>query len=234
MPIPALILVLVLLVPPSAATAQDRYYPDAGIRWASSPRVASLTISGIVVDVTDGKPLFASVGLRGTSYGVLTDSLGRFTLKAPRAGKLLLAVSKIGYRTAQDTIEFRAEGGLIAQVGLQLDADCESMVPPGMKIMVRDLVTGLAPATPVRVRIQSDTFVAETDRGATTINPDRSIAHLSFAVGSELPTHGPFDVEVIANGYVTWKASNVLMVLDQCGRDRQPTLRAWLMPIDGW
>ncbi len=61
-------------------------------------------ISGTITDKTDGSPIpGVNVAVKGTSVGTVTDSDGKFSLKAPQAATMLL-VSFIGYTTQEVAI----------------------------------------------------------------------------------------------------------------------------------
>lgn len=49
---------------------------------------------------------FATVYLKGTSYGCMTDERGGFCLEAP-AGAYTLVVSAVGFETAEHKLQFR-------------------------------------------------------------------------------------------------------------------------------
>ncbi|WP_297851857.1 carboxypeptidase-like regulatory domain-containing protein, partial [uncultured Alistipes sp.] len=65
---------------------------------------ASAWLSGKVMEKDSTAVAFATVCLKGTNYGCSTDDRGRFRFKVP-AGKHTLAVSLIGYRSAEKNIE---------------------------------------------------------------------------------------------------------------------------------
>ena len=78
----------------------------------------NVTVRGTVTDASNGETLpAASVVVRGTTIGVVSDTQGNFSLSAPRDGVLL--VSMIGYQTAEIAI-----GGRSAiNVALQPDSE---------------------------------------------------------------------------------------------------------------
>jgi len=62
------------------------------------------TITGKVTDSKDGSPLIgASVSVKGTTIGAITDINGAFTLSAPQSAKTLV-ISYIGYATKETAI----------------------------------------------------------------------------------------------------------------------------------
>ena len=60
-------------------------------------------LTGKVASSEGGVIDFATVYLKGTSYGATTDAEGRYTLKAP-AGEYTLVVSAIGYQTVEQSL----------------------------------------------------------------------------------------------------------------------------------
>ena len=78
----------------------------------------NVTVRGTVTDASNGETLpAASVVVRGTTIGVVSDTQGNYVLSAPRDGVLL--VSMIGYQTAEVAI-----GGRSAiNVALQPDSE---------------------------------------------------------------------------------------------------------------
>ena len=82
------------------SAAAQSYRPHAGHRGPH----ASAWLSGKVMEKDSTAVAFATVYLKGTNYGCSTDNRGRFRFKVP-AGKHTLAVSLIGYRSAEKNIE---------------------------------------------------------------------------------------------------------------------------------
>ncbi|MDO9681101.1 MAG: TonB-dependent receptor [Bacteroidales bacterium] len=67
----------------------------------------NIQVTGTVTDASTGEPvMFASVMLKGTSVGVATDQMGKFTINAPANG--ILIFSFIGYTTLELPINGRA------------------------------------------------------------------------------------------------------------------------------
>jgi len=83
-----------------------------GISWAS----AQTKISGTVVSADDGQPVIgATVLVKGTSIGTITDTNGQFSITVPGGGKALV-VSYVG----MTTVEVEAKNG--HKIALQADA----------------------------------------------------------------------------------------------------------------
>ncbi|NLZ20362.1 MAG: TonB-dependent receptor [Bacteroidales bacterium] len=78
----------------------------------------NITVRGTVTDATTGETLpAASVVLRGTTQGVVSDVQGNFTINVPQNG--VLVVSMIGYQTAEVNIAGRG----VLNVSLQPDSE---------------------------------------------------------------------------------------------------------------
>ena len=78
----------------------------------------NVTVRGTVTDASNGEALpAASVVVRGTTTGVVSDVEGNYSVSAPRDGVLL--VSMIGYQTAEVAIGGRS----VINVTLQPDSE---------------------------------------------------------------------------------------------------------------
>ena len=65
-------------------------------------------ISGKIISTEDDSPLdFATVYLKGTTYGCTSDEEGVFRMKAPQ-GDYVLVVSAVGYETVERKVKLRA------------------------------------------------------------------------------------------------------------------------------
>jgi hypothetical protein len=90
----------------------------------------------------------------------------------------------------------------------------------GIRVAVRDVLTGRAPATPAALRVTRDSIV------------DWDLAHavdasaLGLGAGSG---RGTFTVEVAADGYARWYREDV-RVEGECAPS--VTLNVWLIPVD--
>ena len=77
-----------------------------------------ITIKGTVTDASNGETIpAASVVLKGTTTGVATNDLGRFTISAPRTATLI--VSSIGYKAVEVPVDSRN------QIDIALKPDAE-------------------------------------------------------------------------------------------------------------
>lgn len=93
-------------------------------------------ISGTVVDARTGEPLIgASVTVKNTKTGTMTDTEGRFTLQVPKNSSLL--VSYVGYKQFAGN----AQNGMTIKLD-QSTSDLEEMVVVGYGVQKKASVTG--------------------------------------------------------------------------------------------
>ncbi len=104
----------------------------------SSKRVVG-TISGRITNEA-GEPLLgASVGLKGTTTGTITDMDGKFTLPVPDEGGTLV-ISYVGHQTKEVLV---SPGQTTLNVTLQLNANAlEEVVVVGYGVQKKSVVTG--------------------------------------------------------------------------------------------
>ncbi len=94
-------ILLAWLLAMATATAQEHHRGRHGGHHGGGPAL----LSGKVTSTEKGETVdFATVYLKGTSYGATTDGEGRFRIKAP-AGKYTLVVSAIGYKTIEKDLD---------------------------------------------------------------------------------------------------------------------------------
>ena len=79
------------------------YFICQTMAFASGDKVALLTGQ---ITSKDDEAVFATVYLKNTTIGIMTDIDGNYTLKAP-LGKHILAVSAIGYESAEKVIHIK-------------------------------------------------------------------------------------------------------------------------------
>lgn len=119
-------LALILLLPPSSASAQDQAGPDGGpvlgsmsasapgaiaIGPASGDRAAAGdplrqgVVTGRITEARSGRPMVGvQVVIPGPNIGALTDADGRFQLRDVPAGEVTVRVQRIGYATMERTV----------------------------------------------------------------------------------------------------------------------------------
>jgi outer membrane receptor protein involved in Fe transport len=92
----------------------------AGITGGSENEIAQHTVkvSGLVVDTQDEPLIGASVSVRGTTTGIVTDMDGKFTLDVPSQGVLI--VSFIGYVTQEIPVEGKTTFQIVLTENVEL------------------------------------------------------------------------------------------------------------------
>ena len=81
--------------------------------------VAQNTVTGTVVSAEDGEPIIgATVKVKGTNIGVVTDINGKYSLSAPNP-KPTLEITYIGMKTITVSVMDKA-GDLVPDVSLTL------------------------------------------------------------------------------------------------------------------
>ena len=88
------------------------------IAFSQAPKA---TLMGVVTDKAKEPLLGASVVLKGTSKGVVTDGKGRFSLSVP-AGKYQIEVRFLGYNTQQKQVQVQADEKLSLVFTLEEEA----------------------------------------------------------------------------------------------------------------
>ena len=112
-------------------------------------------LKGTVIDAATGEALIgASIQLKGTASGTVTDIDGRFELKDLKEGNQKLVISYIFYRTAEIDVEVKAENQEL-NIGLELIVRLRSLAGR------RQFQTDPAPQT---YRIGEFTFHPDTLR----------------------------------------------------------------------
>ena len=115
--------------------------------------VAQATLKGMVVDAGTNEPLIgATVAVKGSTLGAITDVNGGFTLKVPNSG-VTIVFTYIGYKEKQ--MDITGQGTIdLGSVALEHDAQ-----------MLQDVVVtssiAIARKTPVAVSSVSMDFIEE-------------------------------------------------------------------------
>jgi len=78
------------------------------------------TVSGSIRDANKNPLAFASVFLKGTSFGMTSDEAGNYSLAVP-PGDYTLVVSAIGYKTNEISITVNRQTGLVQHIILEED-----------------------------------------------------------------------------------------------------------------
>lgn len=89
----------------SPAAAQAPALPS-GQAQTELAQAGLIKVRGTVVDDESGKPVVAaSVYLKGTKWGGLTNTRGEFSFSVPRPGSYSLMVTLVGYSTVEQVLE---------------------------------------------------------------------------------------------------------------------------------
>lgn len=210
-----------------AQVGPRRSSPDAEARESSA--VPPGEIHGVVVDAERGDPLEgAQVYLEGTMIGALTDSSGRFLLHNVPDGSHVLIAERLSYMTARISVRIPPHtNGIAARIAMRYyrimadDYDVCMWGPAwSVQAVVRDVVTGRAPPSPVALRVKHGSVI---DWDLDHVQ-DTDALRLGAGRGS-----GSFNVEVVADGYAPWNREDV-WVEGECAPG--VTLNVWLIPVD--
>jgi len=197
------------------------------------------TLVGVVYDSESRRGLAgAQVYVEGTGVGTLTDGLGRFTLHAVPSGTLTLGVALIGYQARSAPLVLE-EGHALA-VTVSLDETrvplCGLMVCSGpfgcysYEVVVRDLITGMAPLPEVTLTIRGR---AHSDSMALRATSGQDFLHLGVGDGMVYAgpgrDPGPYAIEVSAPGYAPWVEEEVERA--ECGQFEGNPHPVWLVPV---
>lgn len=193
----------------TAAAANDVAEPAPAVAEAvvesdatRSEAVPAGVIRGLVIDGDTGLPIARAITeLRGRQIGSLADSAGRFNIPNVPDGRYELMASSLGYQEAVVSIDVRSPQGVAARFVLRPRdwVDCEYVSVRGVRVTVRDVLTGRAPETATALRVTNG-----RDRWWALANAEAAAAALGLytQVGG-----GPLQVEVAAEGYAPWYSS---------------------------
>lgn len=192
-----------------------------------TPAVQEGVIVGIVMDVETGQPLEAAqVAIRDVMIGDLSDQSGRFEIPGVPLGEYELRAAMVGYAPVGLRIRVDRAQGVVARFLLRPHAwvDCEFISVRRVRATVRDVVTGLAPATATALRVSNG-----RERWWALGNADGEGDSLDLVV--QVGT-GPLSVEVAAEGYALWRGTAVMPQSEGCVPGGSATLDVWLLPTE--
>ena len=164
--------------------------------------MAQTALSGKITDAESGEPIFgATVVVKGSNVGTITDFDGNYTLNAP-AGATTLVVSYIGYKSE----ELAISGGKM-DVALSEGIEIEAVTVIGSRNATR---TKLETAVPVDIipiaSVMSEVGQVDLNQILTYIAPSFQSARQAIADGTDhldpaqLRGLGPDQVLVLING----------------------------------
>lgn len=165
----------VAVVPTAGGNTVQFSPPEPRLQWVRSRAVEPGVLVGRVTDVETGDPINgAYVRLGAPPNVVLSDENGFFRLQPeiPAATQLELYVAFIGYYRMQDTVVWVPTMGMAVEASLRkrtpvelCDMVCgEEGCAGGVRVLVRDVLSGAAPDAEITLIVQSrqvsDTTVA--------------------------------------------------------------------------
>ncbi|NUO02021.1 MAG: TonB-dependent receptor [Saprospiraceae bacterium] len=164
--------------------------------------VAQTTLSGKITDAESGEPIYgATIVVKGSNVGTVTDFDGNYTLNAP-SGATTIVVSYIGYKSE----ELAISGGKL-DVALSEGIEIEAVTVIGSRNATR---TKLETAVPVDVipiaSVMSEVGQVDLNQILTYIAPSFQSARQTIADGTDhvdpaqLRGLGPDQVLVLING----------------------------------
>jgi iron complex outermembrane receptor protein len=164
--------------------------------------LAQTALSGKITDAESGEPIYgATVVVKGSNVGTITDFDGNYTLNAP-AGATTLVVSYIGYKSEELAIS-----GSKMDVALSEGIEIEAVTVIGSRNATR---TKLETAVPVDIipiaSVMSEVGQVDLNQILTYIAPSFQSARQAIADGTDhldpaqLRGLGPDQVLVLING----------------------------------
>ncbi len=106
-----------LLTCPIAAAASDDVatQTETGVFKTEQKKTETRTVIGTVIDNADQTPIIgASVKIKDTKTGVISDAEGHFEIQVPRGKETILEVSYLGYKT--QTVYITDQGEITVQM----------------------------------------------------------------------------------------------------------------------
>lgn len=111
-------------------------------------------ITGTVMDGKADEPLIgASVMIKGTTVGTITDIDGSFKIKNPENSSNMLVISYLGFQDMM--IDLNGKSGSLGTLGLMPGNELEEIVVTGVMDIVKDRRTPVAVSTITSAEIQS-------------------------------------------------------------------------------
>lgn len=146
---------------------------------------------------------------------------------------LVLVVERIGYARLEGVLSI-SEAGVIAVASLEETEIplcglmvCLGRCGGGVRVLVRDVLTGRAPSTPVTLSVASGDLVEEVTASAEFEDDVERF----LSAGGRLGVDGPFAVEVASSEHASWQASHVWLEARDCFETKaSPILPVWLLP----
>ena len=200
---------------------------QSGSEAIGSGGVPEGTIVGVVMDLETGEALEAAqVALRPANLGDISDASGRFEIPRAPLGEFELRAEMVGYTPVSLPIRMDRAEGVVARFLLRphVWVDCEFVWARHVRVTVRDVVTGLAPATATALRVSNGEerwwALGQAEEAGDALD-------LVVQVGP-----GPLDVEVAAEGYEAWYGTAVMPQSEGCTVGGSSEFDVWLLPTE--
>lgn len=194
------ILTLFLALSYSTIKAYGGSVASGGINSISSVLQRTHTISGIVTDAS-GTPLIgATVSLKGSSNGVITDLNGRYSITVPE-GNVKLSFSYVGYTTVEKSVN----GNHALNVLLSEDSkSLDEVVVVGYGVQKRRDLAGAVD------QLKGDK-VSEENRMYVTKSLEGKLPGLNVVSSDGKPSHGG-DINVRGTGSIGSGGSALILI----------------------
>lgn len=204
---------------------------------AGSDLVPDGQVRGIVYDAETGDPIEGASVTFGR-VGNLTNAAGVFVLhELPETADTLIA-EFIGYRRATVPLRIarRPVRGIVARLALHrstMSRPCEAFGYYGVRVEVRDALTGRAPVGPISLFVRQDS-VAGWDLARSD-----GVDEFAGLLGSLQPAtlgrfrypESPITAEVAVPGYATWRRTGFDLPREGCGSALTDPIPVWLLPL---
>jgi hypothetical protein len=154
-------------------------------------------VQGIVRDGETGEPLIgASVVVKGTTNGAVTDIDGRFSLEVPVVIAPILVVSYVGY----SAIETSAKAGSFSEINLQGSAALQEVVVVGYSTKKKSDQTGAVSSINMEKELQgrvAGTAIKESRVRGTSNLGNKPVTSVPLSIKEEQKqTTTSFDIEL--------------------------------------
>lgn len=204
---------------------------------AGSELVPDGDLRGIVYDAETGDPI-EHASVRFGEVGNLTDASGAFVLhRLPQIEDTLVAMF-IGFErtTVPLPLTHRPSRGIAARLALHRrtrTTSCEALSMFGVRVRVRDALTGRAPVGPISLFVRQDSVSGWAFSAADGTGDFASLlASLQPAtVGSYRYPDSPVNAEVAAPGYAMWRRTGFDLPRQGCGSALTDPVTVWLLPV---
>jgi hypothetical protein len=127
-------------------------------------------VTGQIIDSTTNEPLVGvSVNLKGTTVGALTDLNGRFRIVRITPGTHTLALTYIGYKRAEISVDIQSNRSTEIQLAIvpqAIDTKAQTVVcvlrPTELRGAITDRISGL-PIKKAKVKLNPGDFSTKTN-----------------------------------------------------------------------